>query len=202
MYLTRVLLTGEKLHNPYEIHRALWHTFPQTPEQNRDFLFRIEKRESQQIQVLMQSQRLPSDVPDLAQLLAYKPIALSFAPDRALRFLLVANPIKTITDEDGRLNRKGKPQKCRVPLIAEEAQVDWLKRKLRDAAAFEPASVEIDKLPPINFRKNNTRGRIQPYTFKGVLQVQQPELLLKLVQQGIGPAKAFGCGLLSLAILS
>jgi CRISPR-associated protein Cas6/Cse3/CasE subtype I-E len=35
--------------------------------------------------------------------------------------------------------------------------------------------------------------------FDGYLQVIDPDKLLTALRQGIGPAKAFGCGLLSLA---
>ena len=51
MYLSRLLLTGEQLHNPYEIHRTLWLAFPDAVEQSRDFLFRVEQRTSRQVQV-------------------------------------------------------------------------------------------------------------------------------------------------------
>jgi CRISPR system Cascade subunit CasE len=33
-------------------------------------------------------------------------------------------------------------------------------------------------------------------TFQGVIEVQQPEKLAELLRKGIGPAKAFGCGLM------
>jgi len=55
--------------------------------------------------------------------------------------------------------------------------------------------------PSEKFRKNreNRAGKIQPVRFQGVLKVEEPEAVMELVQNGIGPAKAFGCGLLSLA---
>jgi CRISPR system Cascade subunit CasE len=48
------------------------------------------------------------------------PFELSLKPSDCLRFLLAANPVKTITDADGRTNAKGEVKKCRVPLIREE----------------------------------------------------------------------------------
>ena len=70
---------------------------------------------------------------------------LQFCNGQQLRFRLCANPIKTIRDENGRKNKKGEIKRCRVPLLKENQQIAWLKKK------------------------------------------------------GIGPAKSFGCGLLSLA---
>jgi CRISPR-associated protein Cas6/Cse3/CasE, subtype I-E/ECOLI len=72
MYLSRLLLTGEQLHNPYEIHRTLWLAFPDAAEQSRDFLFRVEQRTSRQVQVLVQSQRQPVANIEYARLLASK----------------------------------------------------------------------------------------------------------------------------------
>lgn len=197
MYLSRLLLTGEQLHNPYEIHRTLWLAFPDAPEQRRDFLFRVEQRTSRQVQVLVQSQRQPSANIENARLLASKAMELHLLKGSHLRFLLIANPVKTITDEHGRLDSKGEVKKCRVPLIKEVEQLAWLQRKLEGAALVN--SVEIEKQLPLHFRKGSKSGKIQPYAFKGVLQVVDAQALQDLLQHGIGHAKAFGCGLLSLA---
>lgn len=197
MYLSRLLLTGEQLHNPYEIHRTLWLAFPDAAEQSRDFLFRVEQHTSRQVQVLVQSQRQPVANIENARLLASKALELNLLEGSQLRFMLMANPVKTIADEQGRLDSKGEVKKCRVPLIKEDEQVPWLQRKLVDAALI--SLVEVEKQLPLHFRKGNKPGKIQPYTFKGVMQVVNPSLLITLLQQGIGPAKAFGCGLLSLA---
>ncbi len=206
MYLSRLLLTGEQLRNPYEVHRALWQAFPKKPDQSRDFLFRVEQRKTGQVQVLMQSHRKPESNIENVRLLAGKEVVLGLQSGGQLRFLLVANPVKTIADEQGRLDSRGEVKKCRVPLIKEEEQVEWLKRKLADAASIN--MVEIEKLAPLYFRKTGgsgkkgtegQRGKIQPYTFKGVLQINNADLLTLAIQNGIGPAKAFGCGLLSLA---
>lgn len=197
MYLSRLLLTGEQLHNPYEIHRTLWAAFPDAPDQTRDFLFRVEQSSSRQAQVLMQSQRQPIAETENIHLLAGKPLELNMLEGSQLRFLLIANPVKTIVDEQGRLDSKGEVKKCRVPLINEEQQVAWLHRKLADAALV--SMVEIEKQLPLHFRKGSKPGKIQPYAFKGVLQVANVSALHDLMLRGVGPAKAFGCGLLSLA---
>ncbi|OQX04524.1 MAG: type I-E CRISPR-associated protein Cas6/Cse3/CasE [Thiothrix lacustris] len=197
MYLSRLLLTGEQLHNPYEIHRTLWLAFPDAAEQSRDFLFRVEQRASRQVQVLVQSQRQPAANVENARLLASKSLELNLLEGSQLRFMLMANPVKTIADEQGRLDSKGEVKKCRVPLIKEEEQIAWLKRKLEGAALVN--IVEIEKQLPLHFRKGSKPGKIQPYAFKGVLQVVDAQALQDLLQQGIGHAKAFGCGLLSLA---
>lgn len=196
MYLTRLSLIGDELTNPYEIHRMLWRTFPEAPDHERDFLFRIEQRNPRAATVLMQSLRQPNESTSAVRILACKEFELNLRPDMRLNFALIANPTKMIKDEDGRLNAKGEAKKCRVPLIAEAQQIDWLKRKLNAAVTVEVETIEIDKLPSLNFSKDRKRGKIQPYSFKGMLQVTDPMQLKNAIKLGIGPAKAFGCGLM------
>ena len=200
MFLSKVMISGAACRNPYEIHRVLWKLFPEDAEAARDFLFRVERIGQQNAEVLLQSQREPlASSTREARLLGSKTYPLQFQSGQRLRFLLLANPIKTINDEAGRLNREGEVKKCRVPLIGEEELRVWLERKLAGTAAVD--EVEIEKRPALNFRKASERriGKVQPVRFLGALTVTEPEGLLGAVHSGIGPAKAFGCGLLSVA---
>lgn len=199
MYLSKILIKGLACRNPYESHRALWKLFPEDADAGRDFLFRVENSDRNHAKILMQSIREPELSSNTAQILACKEYPLLLIPGKRLRFLLVANPIKTINDETGRKNANGETKKCRVPLIREEEQRSWIERKFQNAASVE--TLVIDPLFPLRFRKNKEDrvGKIQPVSFQGILKVEVPEAVTRLVQRGIGPAKAFGCGLLSLA---
>ncbi len=198
MYLSKILITGSACRNPYEIHRALWKLFPVDAEAARDFLFRVERSDRDHAEVLMQSGRQPETSTNGARILASREYPLSFQAGQRLRFLLVANPVKTINDEMGRKDTEGETKKCRVPLIHEDDQRAWITRKYENAASLE--SLIIDPVLPLRFRKGkeDRAGKIQPVKFQGVLTVENPEAMIKLVHSGIGPAKAFGCGLVSL----
>lgn len=200
MYLSKVMIHGSISRNPYEIHRALWRLFPEDADAERDYLFRVEHSSQQQAKVLMQSYREPV-VRDASgtKLLATRDYPLKLSAGQRLRFLLIANPVRTINDENGRLNARGEVKKCRVPLIHEEEWRAWLARKLAGCAELETLIAE--KRMPMNFHKANEKrvGKIQPVNFQGVLLVNEPNGLSDLICSGIGPAKAFGCGLLSLA---
>lgn len=200
MYLTKAMISGAACRNPYELHRVLWKLFPEDRNAGRDFLFRVERSGQQMAEVLVQSHREPiqqgsQDV----RLLGSKPYPLTLRPEQRLHFLLLANPIKTINDEGGRLNKEGAIKKCRVPLIRDEDLKAWLVRKLDGLAMIE--AVEIEKRPALNFRKSSEKrvGKVQPVSFRGVLSVVDPDALADAITRGIGSAKAFGCGLLSLA---
>ena len=197
MYLSKVVLTGAARRNPYEMHRALWRLFPEQPEAERDFLFRLEQDSRDGALILLQSARCPTGPTREVRVLAAKEFSLPVVSGQRLRFLLVANPVRTISDGQGRLNSRGEVKKCRVPLIRDDEQRAWLQRKL--AAAAVPEEFDVDPKLPLHFRKEGMAGKIRPVTFHGTLRVEELELLHRLVVEGVGPAKAFGCGLLSLA---
>ncbi|HNT16717.1 MAG TPA: type I-E CRISPR-associated protein Cas6/Cse3/CasE [Acidobacteriota bacterium] len=202
MYLSKVMISGSACRNPYEIHRVLWKLFPHDDDAERDFLFRIERSGQQKAEILLQSLREPvNTVEREVRIIGSKPYPLHLNAGQRLRYFLLANPVKTISDEGGRLNAGGEIKKCRVPLIRDEELQSWLVRKLEGCVSVE--MVQAEKRPPLNFRKAIERraGKIQPSSFQGTLIVVDPEGLKKMVASGIGPAKAFGCGLLSLAKL-
>ena len=176
--------------NPYEIHRELWKVFPGMPLAQRPFLFRWTKgKRGDPLRVLMLSSVEPDGIGLFAAftLLRKREFNPCFRQGQMLRFMLRANPVKCLSGE-----------RCRVPLIKEEEQVEWLKRKLSGAAEL------LDAQPVANdimyFRKKKERpGKIVAVTYGGILRVQSPEGLMGMISNGIGPAKSFGCGMLMVA---
>lgn len=223
MYLSRLELNPRSpevrhdLTSPYELHRTLARAFP-TPD-GQDYrathgvLFRLEPQAYGQIRPVVLVQSVTA--PDWEQLPAGYGRAESKALVPALNvgqmvgFRLIANPTK-------KEKREGQRQGRRVPLFDASGAENppeqptpaqqWLHRKgeqhgfevvyvlteefrLADARGFGRQSAPVDKksLPLYGVR------------FDGLLRVNDPERLLAAVRQGIGPAKAFGFGLLSLA---
>jgi CRISPR system Cascade subunit CasE len=154
-----------------------------------------ELQRGQGAMALLLSAGRPQTAP-VAEVIASKPMPQNIAAGARLRFRLRANPVKTIKD-DKRLDKNGEPRSIRVPLIHEEEQLKWLLRKLAGIAELETARVWQE--PALFFRKQDMGGKIQPVCFEGVLTVLDNEALFAMLRQGIGPAKAMGCGLLSLA---
>lgn len=202
MFLSRIELPWEAARNPYDLHRQVWRLFPGEARESREsveadrqgFLFRIEHNPpGRPARLLVQSRRAPESAAGIA-LLGTREILPQPATGQRLAFLLAANPIKTIADVQCAAKPNKQSEKCRVPLIKEEEQRQWLARKLADAGTVEAVSV----LPhaPTYFRKGNRGGKLVTVTFEGVLKVTDPAQLTRLLMNGIGPAKAFGCGLL------
>lgn len=202
MFLSRVELPWELARSPYDFHRQLWRLFPGEAKETRrndaddrqGFLFRVEENApGRPARFLVQSRILPKAAAGLIVLgtREFRPQPLG---GQRLSFLLTANPIKTIADMQ-RSTKPGKTsEKCRVPLIREADQRDWLTRKLADAA--EIADVSFLSHAPIYFRKGSRGGKLATVTFSGLLTVSHPERLVELLENGVGPAKGFGCGLL------
>ncbi|MGE0430557.1 MAG: type I-E CRISPR-associated protein Cas6/Cse3/CasE [Hydrogenophaga sp.] len=218
MFLTRVELPWEAARNPYDIHRQLWRLFPgEAPEprvsgdeKKQGFLFRVESNLAGRPARLLVQSRLKPEIAPGVSLIGTREFHPNPSAGQRLAFLLTANPVKTIVDVEveakpdklrrhvERSDRHGDKTSClpksRVPLVKEEEQRQWLSRKLTGAGMVEGVSV----LPhaPTYFRKGNMGGKLVTATFEGVLNVINAECLTDLLTNGIGPAKAFGCGLL------
>jgi len=203
MYLSKIHIPWHQAQNPYQLHQALWRLFPGFEDADREFLFRVEQlQKGMGAQVLMQSAMQPQSGEQSPALLALREYVLNIQNGQRLRFRLRANPIKTIKDSSkGSVEKKGKTftKTVRVPLLHEEQQQAWLERKLQAFAQLETLIVQPE--PVLYFRKvkEGRSGKIQTVLFDGVLTVTDAEAFNNQVIKGIGPAKAFGCGLLSLA---
>ena len=202
MFLSRVEVPWEFARNPYGVHRQLWRMFPGEARETRKngeeprqgFLFRVEEsRPGRFARLLVQSRRPPTGVPDLV-LVGTRQVNPQPQVGQRLAFLVTANPIKTITDTERGQKPGKKSDKCRIPLIREEEQREWLIRKLKGAA--EVGAVTIQVHPPLYFRKGNRAGKLVTVTYEGMLQVIDADTLSALLENGIGPAKGFGCGLM------
>lgn len=224
MYLSRLLLNPKSRHvvrdlaDCQALHRTVMSAFPPatSPERARaqfGVLYRLDQdRRHHRLILLVQSlvspdwSRLPQDylaaVPDLENP-AVKPVAHLYegiAPNTVLAFRLRANPtrkIDTKTGPDGR-RRHGR----RVELVREEDQVAWLKRKAQEGG-FEVLAVRVRGFTKEEGRKPGPSGSaltVAGVLFEGHLRVTDPRKFLEhSLVRGVGPGKAYGMGLLSLA---
>ncbi len=185
MFLSSVQLPSGQPPNPYKIHQQLWHNFPDDPDGERPFLFQMEDPQ----RLLLLSSREPMPQSGGARIIGTKPYTPQPQAGQMLRFRLDANPTKRL-----------KKERNRVPLIHEEEQISWLSRKLQGAATV--SEVLISRRENLFFRKGRRAGKIVKVRFEGILTVNYPEQLINMVEKGVGPAKAFGCGLLLVRRLS
>jgi CRISPR system Cascade subunit CasE len=135
---------------------------------------------------------------------------------QVLRFRLRANPTRRIwRTMEGDEAMKGK----RVALHHEEEQTAWLGRKGREREKRCPGGFELlmrdvyevngarRELPCVNVcseglqtgRKQNHRLTHVAVQFDGLLRITDADAFRQTLERGLGPAKAFGFGLLSVA---
>ena len=209
MYLSQLILNPRnrrvqsEIANPYEMHRSLMSAFPDDlgPEEER-VLFRLEPRaRDHRPLLLVQSWHLPdwswlsepnargylarTDLPNPA----VKSFNLELHRDQMLAFRLRGNPT---------VKRDGK----RVGLYDQEEQREWLARKAeRDGFRVLSARTSHEQmLDAVIHRDGSVHDfKLLSVRFDGYLRVLDPERLRDAVREGIGSAKAFGFGLLSLA---
>ena len=202
MYLSRVELPWQAGRNPYDIHRQLWRLFPNAGQETRTcsederagFLFRCERvQPGLPVRLLVQSKNHPQPAAGVI-VTAVKEFDPAPTKGQWLRFIITANP--TVTTYDAQIERKpGKRSRtCRVPLIHEDRQLAWLQEKLKDVARIESATAL--QHPPTHFSKGKAPGKLVTVTFDGLLQVVNVEAFVKILRDGLGRGKGFGCGLM------
>lgn len=184
---------------PYEMHRTIKRAFPDgEPEGNR-LLFRIDGGAGDGTsRVLVQTSLAPPDWTHLPedycrQVLGPKPIAPALLPGETYAFRLHANPT---------VKREGR----RFGLVREEEHLEWLRRK---GAAGGFAIVQVNAASyELGGRLHGAPSRERKASiphfgvrFDGLLRVADASLLLETLRSGIGSAKGFGFGLLTLARL-
>jgi CRISPR system Cascade subunit CasE len=185
--------------NPYRVHQRLKMACGDDPR----LLFRIETGEHNS-QVLVQTHNPPNwtaafgEFDVLSGAPEFKPFDPALVNGNLYRFRLLANPTAKITSE----KEGGEKHKTRLGILREANQAEWLKHKLA-ASGAELVNWRTNPLGLIYSHKNLQRDQ-HPQVhyavlFEGVLKVADATQLRQALQTGIGSAKGFGFGLLSLA---
>lgn len=184
--------------DPQEMHRSLMNMFPSAPEGSdsprRHFgvLWRIEPAESPTL--LMQSslapdfQRLPSGYASCQT----KPIddhLASLTHGQAVAYRVVLNPIKVSrrSDTDSR------------KVIPSRERAAWWSGLAPKAGLRLLGTPTLTGLHDRHLRRSGTRFPLYSVRVDGMAEVADPDLLRAALSDGIGRAKAWGCGLLTVA---
>jgi CRISPR system Cascade subunit CasE len=200
MYLTKLNLKRlnrsviKSLSDVYRLHQTVMKGFTAYTEIDR-VLYRVEPEEQNgMVSILVQSTVLPDwsklgEESHGAVSARVKEFSVGFQLGQRYRFRLRANP--TVT-------REGK----RLGLVRDESLLEWLEKK-QDRLGMRFCSMTAIDEGYLTGSKEHAgkqhRLSLKAARFEGVLEVMDAETLTSAFVSGIGPAKAFGCGLLSLA---
>lgn len=216
MYLTHMTLnperrsTRELVQSPQRMHAAVLSAFvPGTAHTGR-ILWRLDHPERHRLDLYLVSPVAPSleGMVDQAgwpsqpvwRTADYTPFLSRLQAGQRWVFRLRANPIRNVRPEAG-----GRGD--RVPLARVEEQRQWLAGR-GPAFGFQTApgehgpNVRVTERRTERFRRGGPEGRLVTLgtaAFEGVLEVKDPDLLRNALIRGIGSAKGYGCGLMTLA---
>jgi CRISPR system Cascade subunit CasE len=202
VYLSRLQLgvatrtAQHVLHDPYRLHQALLRAFPpDAPGGGGRVLFRVEPRTDEGLATIIVQSALPADwsaAGERAKLQwrrvdGPKEVALALRVGLRLRFRLRANPTRKTKDK-------------RLAVVGEAEQLAWLGRKLAQGG-FTLSTASANDEGMIQGRRGRDSA---PMTFvsvlyEGVALVADEAKARATIEAGIGTAKAFGFGLLSVA---
>lgn len=183
----------------YAWHKRIWEAFPGKPDAKRDFLSRLDDT-GECYRLLILSPEPPTR-PDWCPSPNWesKTISEDFLGHTHYRFSLLANPTRklTVTKDDGNRKKNGR----REPLRKREDLIEWLKKKsVQHGFEVDLQTLKTLPRPRQNFSviKKKITGTHSAVEYSGTLAVTDPVSFKEAVAKGIGPAKAFGFGMLCL----
>lgn len=221
MYLSKLMLNlldrsvQRDLRNCHELHRTLMKAFPQAtcnPRQTWGVLYRTEIQPEGV--VIVQSKIEPNWGNINTGYFLHPPLVKRIDQQyeqikngMVLRFRLQANPTRKIAvkTENG-FKKNGQ----RVPLFGDDDRIEWLRRhgerggfRLREESKGRYA-VNMVSRTVLGYRKNphtndNALIRFDGVVFDGQLIVVDADQFKRTLAEGLGPGKAYGFGLLSVA---
>lgn len=206
---------------PYEQHQWLWKFLPAEAGTQRDFLFRRRDGENNSPGFYLLSAREPVSISSAWQVHA-KPFNPQLIQGQQFSFDLRVNPVVTHT-ADGKSRRDDVVMHRKKQLLAErglnrwsdwsdtdnekpllydlaqESCTHWLDRRA-ETYGFRLLDSEDGKQLRVDGylqQRADKKGiRFSTVDFSGLLEVVDPERFAKSLINGIGKAKAFGCGLM------
>jgi CRISPR system Cascade subunit CasE len=217
------------LRNPQTLHAAVLGGLGHQPVEER-VLWRLEAETSHRMTVLVLTTSTPSwehlieqagwtssDEPQ-ALVRSYQPLLDRVERGREFAFRLRANPVSSSRKPDKPTAAQEKhlaqtrPRGVRVPHRTAAHQLNWLSEhvnrwgfELAVTHAGDP-DVLVAARDRLVFTKtdgvNKQRVVLSTATFAGRIRVCDPAVARGSLLSGVGPARAYGCGLITLAPLS
>lgn len=218
MYLTQMPLnparrsTRELLASPQRTHATLLSGFlPGAGERDR-ILWRVDSDARHQVDLFVVSPIAPSldamaeqagwSTQPVWRSTDYRPFLDRLEAGQVWRFRLTANPTVSVRSAPG---SRGK----RIPLVRDSEHVAWLlARSEGHGFSVLPGAHGLPNLRTSNLKRQRFERRSDGHRrvvtllsvqFDGVLKVNDPGLLRHALVAGIGSAKGYGCGLMTLA---
>lgn len=133
---------------------------------------------------------------------AYEPFLSSLVEGSVWGLRLLANPTRAVPParvDTASTTARGK----RVAHVTAEQQLGWFVSRAEsiglDVVGPQGPTVAVTAREVRKFRRENAQVTLSTARFDGVARITDVTLLRQAMRAGIGPAKGYGCGLLTLA---
>jgi CRISPR system Cascade subunit CasE len=214
MYLTRFEINPARrdarslLASPQRLHAAVLAAFPDTAtDDDGRVLWRLDEGRHDALLYLVSPAK--PDLTHLAETVGrpnygwdtrdYSPLLDRLAADDRWAFRLLANPVRS-----GRKTATS-TRTQRFSHVTVAQQIGWFLRQAErhgftvpDNSLGEP-DLDVRARRTLRFTRGQRTVTLSTAVFEGQLRVEDPAALRAALIGGIGPAKAYGCGLLTLA---
>ncbi|AYY13725.1 type I-E CRISPR-associated protein Cas6/Cse3/CasE [Actinobacteria bacterium YIM 96077] len=220
MYLSRLIpdTTAHAFRRDYadihQMHRTIMSGFPELPEGsatreqhgvlwrldhgNVGYTLYVQSRTQPNWDGFDQYLKRPADVRELSTTFD------TLKSGRVLSFRLIANPTRRRKPEPGEKRRAD----TRYSLKDPEEQISWLVNRGTQNGFTIPTGADArpdlapSPCPRLTGYQGNGRHNkvtVDPVRFDGHLVITDPSAFVEALCAGIGPAKSYGCGLVTLA---
>jgi len=217
MYLTRLEINQRRrasrqlLASPHRLHGAVMSCFPRSENPGRP-LWRVDDREDGVFLYVLSEMQPDATglVEDYGWPLAeppwqarkYTPVLEAVQDGREFNFRLRANPVRNVQIGE-RAPKGGRPRGKRVGHVTVAQQREWLVSRAQawgfTIGESANCTAEVVDRKVWTFPKNGRTVTVSTAAFEGTLSVTDAGLLRRRLVEGFGPAKAYGCGLMTLA---
>ena len=217
MYLSRMAINVARrqarflLGSPQAMHAAVLSSFaPNVPTETEAgrVLWRVDKTSDHAVWLYVVS----PESPDMTHMVEqagwqaqgawetrdYEPFLARLTAGQQWAFRLTANPVRTVT-EGGIGKRKGH--------VTVAQQESWFLERAEPNGFIVPSTdggvsdLTISNRESKSFRRGNSMVTLATARFDGRLEVQRADDLRRVLTHGLGRAKGYGCGLVTLAEL-
>lgn len=195
---------GWEATDPQFRHRAVMALFgdlvDKSARKSANILFRVDALPAKPPFFLVQSQIKPRDLPDL---LVRECTVPALNSGHYVRFRIAVNAVRRNTSAHGKHGVTPVPFDDDQEAPATWTRMTpWLQNKL-DGALSDVTIVNHQREVLGVTRMGRKSGRVvQVDTVDGVARVHDPNTLADIIVNGVGRAKSYGCGLLSVDVIS
>lgn len=198
LHLDRRAVRALRITDLYSLHRVVYSLYPDIrsdEDKNHSrpsgILYADHGGDHRGRKILMLADREPAQcVEGQYGEVQSKPLPDGFLSHNSYRFKVIVNP-----------TRRNNASRKLLAVCGREAIADWFTDRARNSWGFriEPAQLQIGRVEVQQFKdKQQRQVTIGQAHVQGVLRVIEPDQFNSSFTQGIGRARAYGCGLLQI----